>query len=111
MVVLFLQSKLSWLRANDKGITRVNIDDVFEHVGTLSKQLFKCQASDLAIEDIFYLLDKGVQYLVLPVDTYLKHVRVLSREQFFHRATSQKMIQMQVSSQVQNMASRAPYVS
>jgi ESCRT-I complex subunit TSG101 len=101
----------NWLRANDKGVTEVNIDDVFEPVDTLSKQLLECQASDLAIEDILYAIDKGVQDLVIPVEAYLKHVRVLSREQFFHRATSQRIRQMQVSSHVESMAARAPYVS
>lgn len=101
----------NWLRTNDKGVTQVNIDDVFEPVDTLSKQLLECQASDLAIEDILYAIDKGAQDLVIPVEAYLKHVRVLSREQFFHRATSQRIRQMQVSSHVESMAARAPYVS
>ncbi|XP_024399047.1 protein ELC-like [Physcomitrium patens] len=101
----------NWLRANDRGITRANIDDVFEPVDTLSKQLLECQSSDLAIEDILYAIDKGAQDLVIPVEAYLKHVRVLAREQFFHRATAQKLRQMQVSTQVENMAVRAAYVS
>ncbi|KAG0577799.1 hypothetical protein M758_5G175900 [Ceratodon purpureus] len=101
----------NWLKANDKGITHVDIDDVFEPVDALSKQLLECQASDLAIEDILYAVDKGAQELVIPVETYLKHVRVLAREQFFHRATAQRIRQMQMSSQVENMAARAPYIS
>jgi ESCRT-I complex subunit TSG101 len=101
----------NWLKANDKGIAHVDIDDVFEPVDTLSKQLLECQSSDLAIEDVLYAIDKGAQDLVVPVEAYLKHVRVLAREQFFHRATAQKIRQMQVSAQVDNMASRASYVS
>lgn len=100
-----------WLRVNDKGLTNVNVDDVFEPADAPSRQLLECTASDLAIEDILYSLDKGAQDMVIPVDTYLKHVRVLSREQFFHRATAQRIRQMQMSAQINNMASRAPYVS
>lgn len=101
----------NWLRANDKGVTHVDIDDVFEPVDMLSKQLLECQASDLAIEDILYAIDKGAQEMVIPFEAYLKHVRVLAREQFTHRATTHKIRQMQVSSQIETMAARAPYVA
>jgi ESCRT-I complex subunit TSG101 len=88
----------SWLKANDKGLTQVDIDDVFEPADALSKQLLECNAADFSIEDILYSLDKAAQEGAIPVDAYLKQVRVLSREQFVFRATSIKIYQAQLSS-------------
>ncbi|KAH9560325.1 hypothetical protein CY35_06G099700 [Sphagnum magellanicum] len=88
----------SWLKANDKGLTQVDIDDVFEPADALSKQLLECNAADFSIEDILYSLDKAAQEGAIPVDAYLKQVRVLSREQFISRATSIKIYQAQLSS-------------
>jgi len=88
----------SWLKANDKGLTQVDIDDVFEPADPLSKQLLECNAADFSIEDILYSLDKAAQEGAIPVDAYLKQVRVLSREQFIFRATSIKIYQAQLSS-------------
>lgn len=50
----------NWFKVNDKGIVYVDIDDVFELVDILFKQLFECQLFDLVIEDILYVIDKGV---------------------------------------------------
>ncbi|CAK9878457.1 unnamed protein product [Sphagnum jensenii] len=88
----------SWLKANDKGLTQVDIDDVFEPADALSKQLLECNAADFSIEDILYSLDKAAQEGAIPVDAYLKQVRMLSREQFIFRATSIKIYQAQLSS-------------
>lgn len=103
----------SWLRNNeDKIKTNVDIDDVFEPCDALSRQMLECTATDLAIEDILYSLDKAAQEGSIPVDSYLKNVRTLSREQFFHRATAAKVRAAQMQSQVASMAARAsPYVS
>lgn len=107
-----------WLRQNE-GKTKggsdggVDVDDAFECVDALSKQMLECTASDLAIEDVVYSLDKAVQDGAIPFDQYLRTVRLLSREQFFHRATAAKVraVQMQsqavqIQSQVANMAAR-----
>nr|ABK27110.1 unknown [Picea sitchensis] len=103
----------TWLRNNeDKIKTNVDIDDVFEPCDALSRQMLECTAADLAIEDILYSLDKAAQEGSIPVDAYLKNVRALSREQFFHRATAAKVRAAQMQSQVASMAARAsPYVS
>jgi ESCRT-I complex subunit TSG101 len=101
----------TWLKENDKGVTQVDIDDVFEPADAHSKQMLECNAADFAIEDILYSLDKAAQEGAIPVDAYLKQVRALSREQFFFRATTMKIRQAQISSQVNSMALRAPNVS
>lgn len=100
-----------WLRQNE-GKTKggldggVDVDDAFECVDMLSKQMLDCTASDLAIEDVVYSLDKAVQDGAIPFDQYLRTVRLLSREQFFHRATAAKVRSVQMQSQVANMAAR-----
>ncbi|MCH98322.1 protein ELC-like, partial [Trifolium medium] len=42
----------------------------------------------------------------VPFDQYMRSVRVLSREQFFHRATAAKVRAAQLQAQVANMAAR-----
>nr|XP_043622171.1 protein ELC-like [Erigeron canadensis] len=85
----------------------VDVDEAFEPVDVLSKQMLECTAADLAIEDVVYAIDKVVQQGVIAFDVYLKRVRSLSREQFFHRATAAKVRDVQMQAQVTSMASRA----
>ncbi|KAF8075690.1 hypothetical protein N665_1072s0017 [Sinapis alba] len=100
----------SWVREN-QGKTKtlvdvVDVDKVFECVDTLSKQMLECTALDLAIEDAVYALDKSFQDGVVPFDQYLRNVRLLSREQFFHRATGSKVRAAQMEAQVHAIAGR-----
>ncbi|OIW08826.1 hypothetical protein TanjilG_16407 [Lupinus angustifolius] len=97
-----------WLRDNQgkKFRSLENVEDAFECVDVLSKQMLDCTASDLAIEDTLYALDKAVQVGSVPFDQYLRSVRALSREQFFHRAMVAKVRAAQLQAQVANMASR-----
>lgn len=96
----------NWLRINDKPDRKVEVDDVFEPCDGLSKQMLDCTSADLAVEDILYSLDKAVQEGSISVDIYLKHVRSLAREQFFHRAISTKIREAQLQTQVDKMAAR-----
>ncbi|KAJ7528987.1 hypothetical protein O6H91_15G028500 [Diphasiastrum complanatum] len=97
----------TWLETNDKDTKQVDIDDVFQPSDALSKQMLECRASDLAIEDSLYSLDKAVQDGAIPVEAYLKYVRTLSREQFFFRATTLKVRAAQLHIQAFGMASNA----
>lgn len=104
----------AWLRDNEgkvKDMGRLDAADSFEPSDALSKHLLDCSASDLAIEDVIYSLDKAVQEGSIPFDQYLRNVRLLSREQFFHRATASKVRAAQMQAQVANIASRAQYLS
>uniref|UniRef100_A0A1D1XJ06 Protein ELC n=1 Tax=Anthurium amnicola TaxID=1678845 RepID=A0A1D1XJ06_9ARAE len=99
-----------WVRDNEgkKRRDEVDVDQVFEPCDPLSRQLMECTAADLAVEDTVYSLDKAVQEGAIPFDMYLKNIRALSREQFFHRAISAKVRAAQVQAQAGSMAARAP---
>ncbi|KAJ0977342.1 hypothetical protein J5N97_012816 [Dioscorea zingiberensis] len=81
-----------WVRENEgRGrIGDVDVEDAFQPSDPLSRQMLQCTASDLAVEDVIYSLDKAAQEGSIPFEMYLKNVRTLSREQFFHRATGAK---------------------
>lgn len=102
-----------WLRENEEKMSKIgndiDVDDAFEPCDVLSKQMIEASAFDLAIEDVIYSLDKAVQEGVIPVDQYLKNVRLLSREQFFHRATSGKVRAAQMQAHVASMAARSSH--
>lgn len=100
-----------WLRDNEGKMVdarSVSVDEAFEHCDALSKQILECTTADLAIEDVIYSLDKAVQEGAMPFDQYLRSVRLLSREQFLHRATTSKVRAAQMQAQVNSMAARAP---
>lgn len=102
-----------WVRENEGKVTNlgnVDVDTAFEPCDNLSKQMLDCTASDLALEDVIYSLDKAIQGGAIPFDQYLRNIRLLSREQFFHRATASKVRAAQMQAQVANMAARtSPY--
>ncbi|XP_010492167.1 PREDICTED: protein ELC-like [Camelina sativa] len=100
----------SWIRENQGKpkslLVDLDVDDAFDCIGTLSKQMLECTALDLAIEDVVYSMDKSFQDGSLPFDQYLRNVRLLSREQFFHRATAEKVRELQMDAQVASIAAR-----
>lgn len=53
-------------------------------------RLLNAYADEAAIEDAIYYLGEGLRGGVIDLDTFLKHVRTLSRKQFILRATMQK---------------------
>ncbi|KAF9589168.1 hypothetical protein IFM89_019484 [Coptis chinensis] len=112
MVLMNTDILEGWLRDNEgkMGMKTGNVDtdEAFVPCDALSKQMLESTASDLAIEDAIYSLDKAAQEGSIPVDQYLKNIRSLSREQFFHRATAAKVRAAQMQTQVVSMAARAP---
>ena len=111
MVLMNTDVLEGWLRDNQgkKMAGLENPEDAFECADVLSKQMLDCTAADLAIEDTLYALDKALQVGGVPFDQYLRSVRALSREQFFHRATAAKVRAAQLQAQVANMAARSQH--
>ena len=98
----------NWVRENSGKVKEeVNIDDIFEPCDGLSGQLLECTAADMAVEDTLYSLDRSAQEGAIPFDAYLKNVRALCREQFFHRVVAVRVKATQVQSQITSMANRA----
>ncbi|KAK1289332.1 Protein ELC [Acorus calamus] len=97
-----------WVRENFRpGDGGVDVDDAFEMVDGLSRQMVECAAADMADDDVMYSLEKAVERGVIGFDVYMKNVRALSREQFFHRAIAVKVREAQRKAHVDRMASRA----
>lgn len=96
----------AWLREN-QGKRVMDVENAFEYSDFVSSQMLECSSSDLAIDDVIYALDKALQEGSIPFDQYLKNVRMLSREQFLHRAMSAKARATQLQAHVSSMAQRA----
>ncbi|XWS31503.1 hypothetical protein CRYUN_Cryun23aG0081800 [Craigia yunnanensis] len=87
---------VNWLRVNDRrpimamDAEDVEIEDAFE-IDDKSRVRLDSSAADLAIEDVLYKLDKALEQEAVSFDSYIKQVRSLAREQFFHRALEMKV--------------------
>lgn len=70
---------------------QLDIDTAIEAKMPLHRQLLKHFLEDNTIEDSIYYLGEALKKSdQLNLDTYLKHVRKLSRKQFYARATMRK---------------------
>ncbi|XP_066323064.1 protein ELC-like [Miscanthus floridulus] len=98
----------AWVRDNNRRGGNQATEDAIEPADVLSRQMIECTAADLVLEDTIYALDKAIQEGSVPFDGYLRSVRALSREQFFHRALSAKVHSAQQQAKVASMAARAP---
>lgn len=111
MVLMNTDILEGWLRENESklgsnNLNRVNVDEAFLPCDALSKQILDSTASDMAVEDTLYALDKAVQEGAVPFDQYLRNVRLLSRNQFFDRAIASKAGAVRMQARVASMASR-----
>ncbi|EXB26560.1 Protein ELC-like protein [Morus notabilis] len=91
---------MNWLRVNYDAVNvgvgdEGNVEKAFEGVdddgGGDSEKLLDCLAADRAVEDVIYALDKAVEEGVVSLEGYIKQVRALAREQFYHRAMLVKL--------------------
>ncbi|XP_026473091.1 tumor susceptibility gene 101 protein isoform X2 [Ctenocephalides felis] len=68
----------------------IDVDEAVTTTAPLYKQLLNAFAEEAATEDTIYYLDEALLKGVIDLDTFLKHVRALSRRQFMLRALMQK---------------------
>jgi ESCRT-I complex subunit TSG101 len=97
----------AWVAENRKGTTDAEAEGAIQPADALSRQMLECTATDMALEDAIYALDKAVQEGSVPFDGYLRSVRALAREQFFQRVLCTKVNSAQQQAQVARMAARA----
>jgi len=83
----------TWLNEHENHNS--NVDEIISPADVYSNQMFDLIAEDQAIEDTLYNLHTGLIGGVIDGETYLKQVRVMSREQFLVRATAQKVFELQ----------------
>jgi len=69
-------------------------DDAIVTLAPVYKQLLQCYAEEHAIQDLLFYLSDGLRRESIGLEIYLKHVRDLSRRQYFLRATMQKCRQI-----------------
>nr|CAB3267295.1 tumor susceptibility gene 101 protein-like [Phallusia mammillata] len=68
----------------------LDVDDVVMATTPVYRQIVTSFAEEQALEDTIYYLSEALHKDVVDVDTFLKHVRALSRQQFMLRAVIQK---------------------
>ncbi|CAF1392169.1 unnamed protein product, partial [Rotaria sp. Silwood1] len=69
-------------------------DDALIIPAPVYKQLLQAYAEEHAIQDLLFYLADGLRRKSIGLDTYLKHIRELSRKQFILRATMRKCRQV-----------------
>eukprot|EP00088_Acartia_fossae_P063544 TRINITY_DN7757_c0_g1_i11.p1 TRINITY_DN7757_c0_g1~~TRINITY_DN7757_c0_g1_i11.p1 ORF type:complete len:446 (-),score=126.15 TRINITY_DN7757_c0_g1_i11:170-1507(-) len=71
----------------DEATEDIDVDAAVTAAAPLYRQLMAAYAEESATEDAIYFLGEGLNRGVIDCETYLKHVRNLSRKQFLLRAT------------------------
>jgi len=84
----------TWLDEN-KDSPPIDLLTTVEPQNVWSKQLIQAVAQDSAIDDTLYCLDRALGEDAINFKNYLKQVRKLTREQFFKRALTQKILEKQ----------------
>jgi len=83
----------NWLQEAEN--QRLDIDEVVKPSDVLSTQMFDCVAADASIEDTLYWLSRALEEGKITLEVYLKLYRTISRDQFFHKAVSKKIFDLQ----------------
>jgi len=68
----------------------VDVDNAVTTTAPVYRQLVNAYAEESAVEDAIYYIGEGLRKEVIDLNTFLKHVRELSRKQFMLRALMQK---------------------
>uniref|UniRef100_A0A1B0CEN7 Uncharacterized protein n=3 Tax=Lutzomyia longipalpis TaxID=7200 RepID=A0A1B0CEN7_LUTLO len=68
----------------------IDVDEAVSTTAPLYRQLLNAYAEEAATEDAIYYLGEALRNSVIDLETFLKHVRQLSRKQFVLRSLMQK---------------------
>ncbi|CAG8562408.1 13650_t:CDS:2, partial [Ambispora leptoticha] len=98
-----LQEKIDYMKAKNSEVDRlieqatnipeISVDDVLCGTTIVYNQLFELVAEDNAIDDTIYYLGKALNSERIDLQTFMKSIRMLAREQFMRRALIQKIRQ------------------
>lgn len=74
--------------------TAPNIDEIVVAENVVYNQLYDLVAETNAIEDTMYILSKALDKGRISLDAFLKHIRILAREQFMKKALVEKIAKL-----------------
>uniref|UniRef100_A0A914N3L6 Tumor susceptibility gene 101 protein n=1 Tax=Meloidogyne incognita TaxID=6306 RepID=A0A914N3L6_MELIC len=78
------------LKTTEASGSDLNPEDAIDAQKLVHKQILRCYVQDCAIDDTIYSLGQSLKRGSINLQTYLKHVRQLSHQQFQHRLLMQK---------------------
>lgn len=70
------------------------VEDAVVTPAPLYRQMLQLYAEEMAIQDLLFFLSEGLTHKTIDLDSFLKQVRLLSRKQFYLRATLNKARQL-----------------
>lgn len=80
-----------WVRSVGSTGEESHIDDRLRYKNILDEQVVDCAAHDAAYSDALDRVDDAFVQNVIDQERYMKDIRRLSREQFFHRALKRRI--------------------
>lgn len=84
-----------WLAVYENQQNNIDLHQLVAPKDTWSRQLLDAVANDHAIDDTIYELNRYLQNNNIDLRTFLKHVRKLARDQFYHRALATQVVEAQ----------------
>lgn len=69
---------------------KANIEDAVVTPMPLYRQILQLFAEEMSIQDLVFYLSEGLTHKTISLENYLKQIRMLSRKQFYLRATMHK---------------------
>ena len=89
-----IEATEQWLKSNEKK-EEIEIDEGVVPSDVLSKQCVDAVAMDFAITDVILELDRCLEDETIKLETYLKQVSKMAREQFAHKALAKAVYEKQ----------------
>uniref|UniRef100_A0A0M3IRU6 UEV domain-containing protein n=1 Tax=Ascaris lumbricoides TaxID=6252 RepID=A0A0M3IRU6_ASCLU len=88
-IIAVYKAKRSELKAlmDSKEIENLDIDTVIDAPTPLHRQLLRCHAFDISINDTIFVLDEALRCGRITTNVYFKQIRNLSSKQFLARVT------------------------
>jgi len=89
-----IEATEQWLAENEKN-DKLEVDEIVIASDTWSQQCMDATSMDFAITDVMLELDRCLEDESIKLETYLKQISKLAREQFQHRALCKAVFRKQ----------------